>query len=119
MCGVAIEDLLELWSAELRKAKAKLGWLIDHSSVVASAAAFLDTLLGPERRKTGWMRAEAAGDTGPWRQQAVVGRSEWDADALRGVVRDYALETLAEGDAVLEIDGARLLLQGNASGAVA
>jgi hypothetical protein len=38
MCGVAIEDLLELWSAELRKAKAKLGWLIGHPSVVASAA---------------------------------------------------------------------------------
>src|ERR687897_847129 len=104
MSGVAIEDLLELWSAELRKAKAKLSWLIGHPSVVASAAAFLDTLLGPERRKTGWMRAEAAGDAGPWRQQAVLGRSHWDADALRDVVRDYALETLAEGDAVLVID---------------
>ena len=104
MSGVAIENLLELWSAELRKAKAKLGWLIGHPSVVASAAAFLDTLLGPERRKTGWMRAEAAGDVGPWRQQAVLGRSHWDADALRDVVRDYALETLAEGDAVLVID---------------
>jgi hypothetical protein len=48
MSGVAIEDLLEL--AELRKAKAKLSWLIGHPSILASAAAFLDTLLGPERR---------------------------------------------------------------------
>jgi len=115
MSGVAIEDLLELWSTELRKAKAKLGWLIDHPSVLASAAAFLDTLLGPERRKTGWMRAEAAGDAGPWRQQAVLGRSHWDADALRDVVRDYALETLAEGDAVLVIDETGFLKQGKAS----
>ena len=115
MSGVAIEDLLELWSAELRKAKARLGWLIEHPSVVASAAAFLDTLLGPERRKTGWMRAEAAGDAGPWRQQAVLGRSHWDADALRDVVRDYALETLAEGDAVLVIDETGFLKQGTAS----
>ncbi len=68
MSGVAIEDLLELWSAELRKAKARLGWLIDHPSVLASAAAFLDTLLGPERRKTGWMRVEAAGDVGASRR---------------------------------------------------
>ena len=110
MSGVAIEDLLELWSAELRKAK--LSWLIGHPSVVASAAAFLDTLLGPERRKTGWMRAEAAGDAGPWRQQAVLGRSHWDADALRDVVRDYALETLAEGDAVLVIDESGFLKEG-------
>src|SRR4051795_9277873 len=113
MSGVAIEDLLELWSAELRKAK--LSWLIDHPSVVASAAAFLDTLLGPERRKTGGMRAEAGGDRGPWRQQAVLGRSHWDADALRDVVRDYALETLAEGDAVLVIDETGFLKQGKAS----
>jgi SRSO17 transposase len=115
MSGVAIEDLLELWSAELRKAKARLGWLIDHPSVLASAVAFLDTLLGPERRKTGWMRAEAAGDVGPWRQQAVLGRSHWDADALRDVVRDYALETLAEGDGVLVIDETGFLKQGKAS----
>src|SRR4051812_818178 len=115
MFGVAIEDLLELWSVELRKAKARLGWLIDHPSVAASAAAFLDTLLGPERRKTGWMRAEAVGDAGPWRQQAVLGRSHWDADALRDVVRDYALETLAEGDAVLVIDETGFLKQGTAS----
>src|SRR6478735_2173150 len=116
---MAVEDLLELWSAELRGTKDRLGSLFTHPSVVASAAAFLDTLLGPERRKTGWMRAEAAGDAGPWRQQAVLGRSHWDADALRDVVRDYTLETLAEGDAVLVIDESGFLKQGTASCGVA
>ena len=57
-----------------------------------SAWLFLDGLLGPERRKTGWMRAESAGDPGPWRQQAILGRGRWDAEALRDVVREYALE---------------------------
>ena len=33
---------------------------------------------------------------------AVAG---WDADALRDVVRDYALETLADPGTVLVIDG--------------
>jgi hypothetical protein len=31
--------------------------------------------VGNESRKTGWMRAEAAGDPGPWRQQALLGRA--------------------------------------------
>jgi SRSO17 transposase len=84
-------------------------------SVAASANAFLDGLLGAERRKTGWMRAEAAGDPGPWRQQAILGRSRWDADALRDVVRDYAVETLAAPEAVLVIDETGFLKQGNAS----
>src|SRR5690606_11476323 len=68
-----------------------------------------------ERRKTGWMRAEAAGDRGPWRQQAILGRGQWDADALRDIVRDYALETLADPDAVLVIDETGFLKQGKAS----
>jgi SRSO17 transposase len=80
-----------------------------------SAGMFLDALLGPERRKTGWMRAEAAGDPGPWRQQARLGRALWKADALRDLVRDYAVETLSEPDAVLVIDETGFLKQGRAS----
>ena len=61
------------------------------------------------------MRAEAAGDPGPWRQQAILGRGRWDADALRDVVRDYALETLADPAAVLVVDETGFLKQGKAS----
>jgi SRSO17 transposase len=112
MTGVAIEQMLELWCAELRQVKAHLKSLFAHPSVGASAATFLDGVLGPERRKTGWMRAEAAGDPGPWRQQAVLGRSHWDADALRDMVRDYGVETLAAPGAVLVIDETGFLKQG-------
>ena len=89
--------------------------LFTQERVAASAGQFLDGLLGPERRKTGWMRAEAAGDPGPWRQQAILGRGRWEADALRDIVRDYALETLADPDAVLVIDETGFLKQGKAS----
>ncbi len=34
----------------------------------------------------------------------MLGRARWDADALRDMVRDYALEALAGPDAVLVID---------------
>ena len=81
MTGVAVEQMLELWCMELRQVKAHLKSLFAHPSVASSAVAFLDGLLGLERRKTGWMRAEAAGDSGPWRQQAVLGRSHWCLDA--------------------------------------
>src|SRR6478735_2221044 len=115
MSGALIGQTLGLWSGELRTIQARIRSLFGHASVAASAAAFLDGLLGPERRKTGWMRAEAAGDPGPWRQQAVLGRSRWDADALRDLVRDYALATLAVPDAVLVIDETGFLKQGTSS----
>src|SRR5678815_4089033 len=110
---------LELWARSLRDVKGRMRPLFTQERVAASAGVFLDGLLGEERRKTGWMRAEAAGDPGPWRQQAILGRGRWDADALRDIVRDYALEHLAEDDAVLVVDETGFLKQGKASCGVA
>jgi len=117
--GASIETTLELWASSLRDVKGRIGFLFRRKRMAASAGQFLDGLLGNEPRKTGWMRAEAAGDPGPWRQQAILGRGHWDADGLREVVRDYALETLADADAVLVIDETGFLKQGKASCGVA
>ena len=119
MVGVAVEDALELWACSLREVKRRLRPLFTQERVAVSAGLFLDGLLGPERRKTGWMRAEAAGDPGPWRQQAILGRGRWEADALRDLVRDYVLESLADREAVLVLDETGFLKQGKASCGVA
>jgi len=115
MAGASIETTLELWASSLRDVKARMRPLFAQERAAVSAGLFLDGLLSDERRKTGWMRAEAAGDPGPWRQQTVLGRGRWDANALRDIVRDYALETLADPDAVLGIDETGFLKQGKAS----
>ena len=83
MAGTSVETTLELWASSLRDVKARIRPLFSQDRVAGSAGQFLDGLLGNEPRKTGWMRAEAAGDPGPWRQQAILGRRDWDADALR------------------------------------
>src|SRR5205809_4292753 len=119
MSGASIEETLELWATSLREVKARMRPLFTQERVAVSAGLFLDGLLGEERRKTGWMRAEAAGDPGPWRQQAILGRGRWEADALRDVVRDHAIESLAERDAVLVLDETGFLKQGKASCGVA
>lgn len=74
MAGASIETTLELWASSLREVKGRMRGLFTQERGAASANLFLDGLLGDERRKTGWMRAEAAGDPGPWRQQAILGR---------------------------------------------
>ena len=113
--GASIETTLELWASSLRDVKARMRPLFGDVRVASSANLFLDGLLSEERRKTGWMRAEAAGDPGPWRQQAVLGRSRWDAEALVDIVRDYVVEHLADPDAVLVIDETGFLKQGKTS----
>ena len=119
MTGASIETTLELWASSLREVKAQIRPLFTQERVAVSAGLFLDGLLGSERRKTGWMRAEAAGDPGPWRQQAILGRGRWDADQLRDIVREYVVEHLADKDAVLVIDETGFLKQGKASCGVA
>jgi SRSO17 transposase len=119
MTGRSIEATLELWASSLREVKARMRGLFTQDRVALSAGLFLDGLLSDERRKTGWMRAEAAGDPGPWRQQAILGRGQWEADGLRDIVRDYVVEKLGAPDAVLVIDETGFLKQGKASCGVA
>jgi len=75
MAAGSVEATLELWASSLRDVKGRIRPLFQQARMAQSAGLFLDALLGPERRKTGWMRAEAAGDPGPWRQQALLGRA--------------------------------------------
>ena len=111
MIGASIETTRELWASSLREVKKRIRPLFAQERAALNAGLFVDGLLGDERRKTGWMRAEAAGDPGPWRQQAVLGRNRWDADALRDLVRDYATEHLADENAVPVIDETGFLPQ--------
>lgn len=111
--SASIETTLELWSSSLRDVKGRMRGLFTQERVAASANLFLDGLLGEERRKTGWMRAEAAGDPGPWRQQAILGRGRWESCGTScGIM-------LATDDAVLVIDETGFLKQGKASCGVA
>jgi SRSO17 transposase len=119
MMVASIETTLELWASTLRDVKRRMRGLFAQERSTVNAELFLDGLLGDERRKTGWMRAEAAGDPGPWRQQALLGRDRWEADALRDMVRAYVIEHLADEDAVLVIDETGFLKQGKASCGVA
>ena len=73
MAGASIEATLELWASSLRDVKERMRPLFTQERVAASAGAFLDGLLGNERRKTGWMRAEAADVLARGGSQAIFG----------------------------------------------
>ena len=116
---VPVETTLDLLASSLRDVKRRIRQLFAQERTAANANLFLDGLLSNEQRKTGWVRSEAAGDPGPWRQQALLGRDRWDADALRDIVREYVIEHLRDDDAVLVIDETGFLKQGKASCGVA
>ena len=80
MSGASIETTPELWASSLRDVKALMRppfvtceWL--RRRTISWTGCWT-------RSVASWMRAEAAGDPGPWRRKAVLGRSRWDTEAL-------------------------------------
>ncbi|WP_376700352.1 IS701 family transposase [Bradyrhizobium archetypum] len=114
--AASIEDTLALWAVSLREVKKRIRPLFGQERVARNAGLFLEGLLGDEQRKTGLMRAQAAGDSWP----VAAARSwNWDADGLRDIVHGYVIEHLADDGAILVIDEIGFLKQGKASCGVA
>lgn len=109
--SVALVD----WRAELARLKARVSPALGRFETRRTAGAFIDGLLSSAERKTGWMLSEAAGYEGPYRMQSLLGRSSWSADALRDLVRAYAVEALAAPDGVLVVDETGFLKKGRHS----
>jgi SRSO17 transposase len=107
------------WERELSGLKARVGPIFRRSELRETAGAFLDGLLSGIARKTGWLMAEQAGLARPWRIQALLGRSQWDADHLRDKVRDYVIEVLGDQSGVLVVDETGFVKKGSRSVGVA
>lgn len=101
--AVSCVDVAE-WSAEFDALTARVGSLFRHPRSREHARGYLEGLLAPLERKNGWTIAEAAGESEPKAMQRFLNLASWDADALRDLGRDYALEELADDGAVAVAD---------------
>ena len=81
------------WDRDLASWKELIGAVFGRRELKESRGYFLDGLLSGIERETAWMMAEQAGPEQaslerPWRIQALLGRSRWEADAMRDAVRN-------------------------------
>jgi SRSO17 transposase len=67
--------------------KQRIGQVFRRAEVQVTAGIHVDGLSLAAARKTGWQLAEQAGLTKPYRVQSLLGRTTWDAEALRDKVR--------------------------------
>src|SRR3954462_11209863 len=107
------------WERELVALKERIGPVFGRAETRETAGAFLDGLLSGVTRKTGWLLAEQAGLARPYRMQSLLGRSRWDADALRDRVRADVIEALGDRDGVLVVDETGFIKKGEHSVGVA
>ena len=82
------------------------------------ALEYLKGLLSPVERKNGWQLAEHIGDATPYGVQRLLSGYVWDADLVRDDLKQYVVEHLGNGDAVLVVDETGFLKKGDKSAGV-
>jgi len=83
------------------------------------ALAYLRGLLSPIGRKNSWQLAEVSGEATPYGFQHLLGRADWEADAVCDELRRYLVQHLRDPDAVLVIDETGFVKKGHHSAGVA
>ena len=82
-------DLLDVqvWNVYWVQVERRIGSVFARSDARKRAMAYLAGLLSPAERKNSWQLAEISGDPNPYGFQHLLGRADWDPDALRDRLR--------------------------------
>ncbi len=115
--AVSCADLRD-WSAEFEELIGRISGLFVHPISRRHARQYLEGLLAPIERKNGWTIAEYVGEKEPKAMQRFLNLANWDADALRDIVRDYAMEHFADARGVLIADPTGFAKKGRKSAGV-
>jgi SRSO17 transposase len=114
-------DLLDVqvWNLYWAEIERRIGPVFARSDARSRAMTYLSGLLSPAERKNSWQLAEICGHPNPYGFQHLLGRADWDADALRDKLRTYLTDYLAAPDAIGVIDESGFLKKGTHSAGVA
>ena len=115
--AVSRSDLKE-WSAEFEEVIARIEPLFVHPNSHKHSEQYLRGLLAPIERKNGWTIAEFVGEKEPKAMQRFLNLAFWDADALRDLVCDYAIEHLNDPRGTLVADPTGFAKKGRKSAGV-
>ena len=88
---VALETVRE-WTLWLTEVERRIGAQFARREARWHAGASLRGLRSSGERTNGWPSAAIHGETTPYGVQHLLGRAQWDADALRDDLRPYVLK---------------------------
>jgi SRSO17 transposase len=102
-------------SEELDAVGERLSAHFARSEVRQRANDYLRGLLSGVERQTSWQLAEVAGNSTPYGIQHLLGRANWEADAVRDELRGYVVEHLADDESSLIVDETGFIKKGDKS----
>src|SRR5918994_1617340 len=107
--------MVRSWTEELEALNECLSEHFARSEVRQRAQDYLRGLLSETERKNGWQLAEVAGNATPYGIQHLLGRANWDAEAVRDELREYVSEHLSGEGSVLVVDETGFIKKGDKS----
>jgi SRSO17 transposase len=107
--------MVRSWTEELEALNERLSAHFARSEVRERAQDYLRGLLSETERKNGWQLAEVAGNATPYGIQHLLGRANWDAEAVRDELREYVGEHLSGQGSVLIVDETGFIKKGDKS----
>ena len=110
---------VQAWASAFAEVERRLGPYFARADARQQAMAYLRGLLSPAERKNSWQLAEVVGAANPYGFQHLLGRADWDADAVRDELHHYVAEYFGDPDAVVVIDETGFLKKGQKSAGVA
>ena len=99
---------VRVWAEGPAEIDALIGHRFARSEPRKHAVEYVQGLLSGEERKNSWTLSERAGDRLPDGMQRLLSTADWDPDAVRDDVRDYAVGHLADPSGVLILDLCRV-----------
>lgn len=94
------------WSAEFESLTSRVSSLFAHPKSRLHSRQYLEGLLAPIERKNGWTIAEHVGEKEPKALQRFLNLTPCDADDLRDLNLDYAIENLGDPEIITTLGGA-------------
>jgi SRSO17 transposase len=116
--GAVTKEDLATWDEEFKALCTRAGSLFYRTDSRAHAERYLRGLLAPLERKNGWTIAEYSGQREPKALQRFLNLTPWDADRMRDLVREYAIEHFADARGVLIADPTGFAKKGRKSAGV-
>src|ERR671933_2244144 len=113
------EQTVWAWTAAVAEVERRLAPYFARAEARQQAMAYLRGLLSPVERKNSWQVAEVVGAANPYGLQHLLGRAQWDVDAVRDDLHGYLTDYFGDADAVIVIDETGFLKKGHRSAGVA
>src|SRR5262245_296792 len=87
---------VQLWNVYWGQLARRIAPIFARSDSRQRAISYLAGLLSPAERKNSWQLAEQIGEANPYGFQYLLGRADWDPDALRDRLRTYVSDYLSD-----------------------